>query len=171
MIQSLKNHILFEQCKKLKMNALPVLMIIEGNPLRTNSMITKSAVKGALLAITSCWQIPVHYTSNKSDTADTIIKLYQNEIMDRTSLLTRRTKPKRLHNQQLFFLQGLPGISKILSFELLKEFKTIEKVLLADNKSLQKIKGIGKTKSQKIHDFLHQKFITMQTSETQPSSH
>jgi len=158
LIQSLKNHVLFEQCKKLTTQSLPVLMIIEGNPLRTISIISKSAVKGALLSITSCWQIPIYYTSTASDTANTIIKLYQNEITGRNYLLTKRTKPKRLYNHQLFFLQGLPGISKKLSYDLLKEFKTIKNVLLADSQSLKGIRGIGKTKAKKIYDFLHTEF-------------
>lgn len=158
LIQSLKTHVLFGQCKKLKNQSLPVLMIIEGNPLRTASMISKTAVKGALLSITSCWQIPVYYTATACETANTIIKIVEHEVRTHSSLLTNRTKPKRFHSHQLFFVQGLPGISKKLSYDLLNEFRTIEKVLLADCKSLQKIRGIGKTKAQKIHNFLHQPF-------------
>ncbi|MCF8233546.1 MAG: hypothetical protein K9G67_00145 [Bacteroidales bacterium] len=158
LIQSLKTQVLFGQCKKLKNQSLPVLMIIEGNPLRTTSMISKTAVKGALLSITSCWQIPVYYTATACETANTIVKIVQHEERIHNRLLTKGTKPKRLHSHQLFFVQGLPGISKKLSYDLLKEFRTIEKVLFADCKSLQKIRGIGKTKAQKIHDFLHQPF-------------
>ncbi len=160
LIRSLKSHILFEQCKKLKTNTLPVLMIVEGNPLRTNSMISKPAVKGALLSITACWQIPVFYTSSKQETAKTILRLSQNEILSKRAPIARKAKPKRLVNKQLFFLQGLPGISKKLSYDLLKEFKTIEQIMRADEISLQKIKGIGRTKAELIINFLHEKFST-----------
>lgn len=157
-IRSLTHQELFNQCKKLKQSGFPVLMIIEGNPLKTSSEIKTKAVKGTLLAITGCWQIPVFYTSSKQETAKTILRLSQNEIVSKRAPIARKAKPKHLVNKQLFFLQGLPGISKILSYDLLKEFKTIEKLLVADIKSLQKIRGIGKTKAQNIYNFLHKEF-------------
>ncbi|MCF8230015.1 MAG: hypothetical protein K9G58_11935 [Bacteroidales bacterium] len=159
-IRSLIGNQLFEQCRKIKQSRLPSLLIIEGNPFHTNSKISSQAIKAALLAITASWQIPVFYSSDQKDTAHTILKLAKSSFYPRTMFLQREPKPKKIRSKQSFFVQGLPGISKTLSHQLLLEFQTIENLIKSDVKTLMKIRGIGKKKAETIYEFIHKKFTS-----------
>ena len=62
-------------------------------------------------------------------------------------------KPKKAQRQQDYFIQGLPGIGPGLAHRLLFHFKTIDQIVLADIKSLEKVEGIGKEKAAKLFNF------------------
>ncbi len=157
-VRSILDNSLFPQCGKLKNSGYSSLMIIEGNPYLSGSEISKPAIKGTLLSITTNWQIPIFYSSGKEDTAVTIERLIHQFHNNAAGFLKRRSKPKRYRNKQVFFVEGLPGISHILARKLLHEFKTISELVHANVEELVIVNGIGKTRANNIYNFLHRKF-------------
>jgi len=62
-------------------------------------------------------------------------------------------KPKNKQSQQHYFVQNVPSIGPALAWRLLAHFNTIEQIIMADIKSLEQVKGIGKTKAIKLFNF------------------
>ncbi len=59
-------------------------------------------------------------------------------------------RPKGKRKQQLFILQGLPGVGSERAEGLLNVFGSVKSVMMASNKELQEVKGIGKKIADKI---------------------
>ena len=67
-VQSIINGHLFDQCSRLRKTGKIPLIIVEGNPFKTRHNIRPEAIKGALLAVSLSWQIPIIRSSGKEDT-------------------------------------------------------------------------------------------------------
>lgn len=160
-IQSLLNNRIFEQCSKLKRKSDFQLFIIEGDLYFTNHKISRNAIQGALLSISVAWQIPVFFTKNTIETTDVLIMISKQRLQNKNLALRRGYKPKKIKNQQLFFLQGLPSIGPSLAYRLLLSFGSIGNVLNASVEDLVEIDGIGKTKAIKVKEFMKNKFTTI----------
>ncbi len=152
-VQSIINGRLFGQCARLRKSGAAPLIIVEGNPFKTNHKISAEAIKGALLSVSLSWQIPVIRSSGKEDTARLIMMASQQNLHPTGLLRKKGIKPKKLQRQQDFLLQSLPGIGPELANRLLLHFKTIEQIVIADVKALKKVEGIGKSKAEAIHAF------------------
>lgn len=154
-VHSLIQQRLFIQVSHLKKNAnLVPILLIEGNPYNTRHDITREAIKGALLAITVSWQTPIIYSANAHDSAQTMISIANQNLKDNFMFHRKGYKPKTLAKKQNYFLQGLPNIGPKLANALLKEFGSVENIILADEEELGNIDGIGKTKAKKIREFI-----------------
>ena len=156
-IQSLTKNILFKQCSDLKKTNYHQILLIEGNPYKTEHDVSREAIQGTLLSISLSWQIPIIYTLNTEDTAQSMIIAARQNLHER--FLSKRTgyRPKTIIKQQLYFLQSLPSVGPKLAFELLKHFGSIEKIISTKEKQLQEIAGIGKGKAKKIRKFIESK--------------
>ena len=152
-VQSIINGQLFGQCAKLKRTGAVPLIIVEGNPYRTLHDISTEAVKGALLSVSISWQIPVIRSSGPEDTARLLMMAASKQENPPVFIRRKGIKPKKLQRQQHYILQGLPGVGPALAYRLLHHFKTIERIVLADVKSLEQIEGIGKNKAEAIFNF------------------
>ena len=157
-ILSIIQNRLFSQCSRLQKSKMHTILLIEGNPYHNNHNIDRNAVKGALLSVSLSWQIPIVYTSGHEDTARTLI-MSANQLLRNNFYFLRRTgKPKRLKDQAMFFLQGLPAVGQKTAKSLLERFKTPENVVLATEDELLEIEGLGKEKVKKIRTFLGHNF-------------
>lgn len=152
-IQSLINGHLFDQCARLRKTRMIPLIIVEGNPFKTKHIIKPEAIKGALLAINLSWQIPIIRSSGKEDTVRLMIMAAKQQINPPTFIRRTGKKPKKTQRQQHYFIESIPGIGSELSQKLLAHFGTIEKIVAANSKSLQKVEGIGKTKATNLFEF------------------
>ncbi|MCD4697311.1 MAG: hypothetical protein K8S16_13830 [Bacteroidales bacterium] len=157
-ILSLITNRLFPQCEKLKRNSNYHLLIIEGNPYKTNHKINREAIQGALLSVSVAWQIPVLFSKDKNDTANLLIKMGKQMLIDKIPKLRKGYKPKKPKNQQLYFLQGLPAVGPSLAYRLFLHFGSLAKIMKATEKQLMNVEGIGKTNARKIVDFIGMKF-------------
>ncbi len=153
-VQSIINGHLFDQCARLRKSGAVPLIIVEGDPFKTRHNISPEAIKGALLSISLSWQIPVIRSSGKEDTARLMIMASQKYDNPPVFIRRKGIKPKKIQRQQHYFVQGLPGIGPALAHRLLLHFKTIERIVLADIKSLEKVEGIGKEKAATLYQFL-----------------
>ena len=63
---------LFKQAVRLKTNAKTPLLLVEGNPFKTEINISHTAVRGAILTIQSLFYLPIVYGRSKKETVDVI---------------------------------------------------------------------------------------------------
>lgn len=153
-IQSLISGRLFVQCEKLCKTGMRPYILLEGNPYQTAHQIDKRAIKGALISVITSWQIPVIHSENIEDSASVLLMLCS-QLLKRSHLLRfNNYKPKRINNHKLKFIQGLPKVGSVIALRLLEHFGSIQEIIAADEKSLQKVDGVGKNTAKKIHDFL-----------------
>ncbi len=149
---------LFAQCSRLKKTNYHTVILVEGNPYNTHHDISRQAVKGALLSVSLSWQIPIIYSANARGSAEMLVMAGEQLLREGAQYLRRGYKPKRIKNKALYFIQGLPAVGPLLAKTLLEKFGTLENVVLATEEELQEIKGMGKTKAQKIRRFLGYKY-------------
>ena len=153
-IQSIMDNRLFEQCSKLKKDIRRVLIIIEGNPYRTEHKIDGRAVKGAILSILTAWQIPVIYSQSADSSVELLMMLGTQLLKDDAYIRTYSGyKPKKIKSQRLRFLQGIPSTGPAIAGRLIDNFGNIKSIVNASADELRKIKGIGKRNSKKIVEF------------------
>ncbi|MCT4588875.1 MAG: helix-hairpin-helix domain-containing protein [Carboxylicivirga sp.] len=145
---------LFKQCLQLKNSPYNSVIMVEGNPYKTNHKIDREAIKGALLSISGIWHIPIIYSASKNDSAQQLFTLAYQHIKSHRGASRKGYKPKSSHKKQLYFLQGLPNIGSQLAIRLLDNFNSLEAIVNATVDELQMIEGIGKKKAERIREFL-----------------
>lgn len=147
---------LFHQIAVLKRKCCKPLVLIEGNPFKTDLCMNDSAIRGAILSIQSVWYIPVVYSRSKEETKQILITLAKQTGVQHEELVLRHGyRPKRLHSKKLFVLQGLPQIGPVLARRLLGHFKSVKNVMNASEEDLIKVDGIGRCLASKIQTILN----------------
>ncbi|MEM5801868.1 MAG: ERCC4 domain-containing protein, partial [Candidatus Aenigmatarchaeota archaeon] len=144
---------IFDQAKLLKENFESPIIIIEGS---SNREINENALKAALSSLIIDFGISVVNTRNTKDTARMIYWLAKKEQEENKFFPSFKVgkKPQDLKTIQEFVLSSFPGISYVLAKRLLKNFKSIKKIINANENDLQKVRGIGKKLAKKIKDFV-----------------
>ncbi|MBN2167382.1 MAG: hypothetical protein JW717_13995 [Marinilabiliaceae bacterium] len=145
---------LFNQCAKLKKSNKHVILLIEGNPYNTRHDIDRQAIKGALLSIAVCWQIPIIYSIDTADSAQMLYLMGKQLLKNHSGYFRNSKSPKNIKKKAVYFLQGLPSVGIVLAKLLLEKFGSVENVLLANENQLLEIEGIGKKKAEKIRSFI-----------------
>ena len=145
---------LFSQCAKMKKTDKHIILLIEGNPYNTKHDIDRQAIKGAILSVSLCWQIPIIYSTDVNDSAHTMIMAARQLLKENYSHFKSPRNSKNFNKKAIYFLQGLPAVGPVLAKALLEKFDTIENVILADEEELLEIEGLGKKKAKLIREFL-----------------
>jgi len=152
-VQSIINGHLFDQCRRLRKTGRLPLIIVEGNPFKTSSNITPKAIKGALLSVNLSWQIPIIRSTGKEDTVQLILMAAKQQLTPPEFIRRTGNKPKTKQSRQYYLIQSLPGVGPAIAKRLLTHFRTIEQIILADAKLLEKVEGIGKAKAKELFGF------------------
>ena len=143
-ISSMVNQRLHQQIKDLQQckNKLLIIEGIEEQELYNdehNKRMHSNSIRGFLLSITLKHKIPIIFTKNAEDTAKFIEVLYKKQNSEMS--LNHNKKPKTKQEQSQFILESFPGIGPKTSKKLLKEFKSIKKIINASEKELRIILG------------------------------
>lgn len=155
LLLSIVDHRFFSQIRRMKNLSYRTLMIIEGDPFRTDLGFTPEAIKGALLSCQVIWQLPVLFTQSVHETTDTLLAIGRLiEKKDEVILLRGGYRPRRLRTRQLYFLQGLPGVGPRLAKRLLDQFGTPLNVLNSSIAELSAVEGIGNGRASAILEVL-----------------
>ncbi len=143
---------LFSQASRLKRYAEVQFMVIEGVDLfHTNYHIDPQAIKGAIVSLSVSWQIPLIFSKSPEGTAEILITAGTHDVKYCDDLLKRvGRRPGRLQTRKLFFLQGLPNIGPKIAKRMLEHFGSIEKIIIASERELARVDGIGKKKAAMI---------------------
>ncbi|MBI4010607.1 MAG: hypothetical protein HY361_05525 [Candidatus Aenigmarchaeota archaeon] len=144
---------LFAQAKNLSENFEKPILIVEGY---SNREISENALKGAVASLVSDFNITLLNTRNHHDTAKTIFWIAKKEQQELNHAVSFKVgkKPKDTRRLQEEIVGSIPGISKILSKRLLEHFGNIEKIVIAEEHELKKVKGVGQKLAKRIKNIL-----------------
>jgi len=109
-----------------------------------------------LATITIAYGIPIITTKDFKETAaiiKTIAKREQNSENKEFGIRLEK-KPITTKEQQEFIIESLPGIGPSLAKELLKQFKTIKKIMNSSEDKLKEIDKLGSKKAKSIKEIL-----------------
>ncbi len=161
-IQSIIDGRLFKQLKEMKKHFKKPLLIIEGSSFDgiKERNIHPNAVMGAIASIATDLSIPIIWTKNVSETSDVLFLIAKREQDGKGISFQIRNKKqvKSTNEEQEFLVAGLPNINSTLSKRLLKHFGTPSKIFAADEKELQKVKGVGKKLAKRIRTILDKEY-------------
>jgi len=111
-----------------------------------------NAIRGMLATIAISYGIPIIQTKNFQETAEIIKAITNREQNYEEKDIGVRTekKPMTTKEQQEFIIESLPNIGPSLAKSLLKEFKTVKKIINAKPEKLIKIDQLGQKKAGEI---------------------
>jgi len=143
---------LFSQAIRLANSKYRSVLILEGTSKDLTEIgVSREAMQGALITISLLLGIPVLRSKDPFESANLIlyssrqIKLIGRKVSHRSGY-----KPKGKRKQQLFILQGLPGIGSERAVRLLNAFGSVEAVVTATSEELQSVAGIGESIAESI---------------------
>ena len=153
---SIKEGRLFAQLYRLLQSELPCALLLEGSSddLARSGM-RREAIQGALVQITLFMQIPVSRALDATESASLLLMIarHLHTLSARKPTGPKRYRASRItrkEKQQLYLLQGLPGIGLTRARLLLERFGSVEEVLTASERELQQVAGIGASTAKKI---------------------
>ncbi|AEF95928.1 DEAD/DEAH box helicase [Methanotorris igneus] len=155
-VNSIIDKRLFMQLKDLRKYQKPILIVEGKNFFRLH----ENAIKGAILSIILDFGIPIIFTENIEETVDILIKLAEKEqIKEKRGVYVRYGKTAMsLKEQQRFIVESLPDVGPQLAENLLKHFKTVERVFTAKEDELMEVEGIGEKTAKKIREVLTKEY-------------
>jgi len=146
---------LFNQLSNLKKYCMNPILLIEGNPYRTDLDFDEMAIRGALISTQAIWYIPTVFSRSKKDTRNLLLMIgRQEEACVDVVPLRGGYRPKRRKSRQLFILQGLPKVGPTVAKRLLEHFRSVSNVLNATVEDLMHVDGIGRISAEMIRDVL-----------------
>ncbi len=152
---------LFKQLSNLKKYCSRPLLLIEGNPYKTDLAFDPQAIKGALLSTKAIWYVPVIFSNSKEETRDIFLMLGgQEESGQDVVPLRGGYRPKRLKSRQLYILQGFPQVGPTMAKRLLEHFGSIAKIMNATISELMRVEGIGRISAESIRAVLDEEAKT-----------
>ena len=146
---------LFNQLSNVKKYCTNPILLVEGNPYKTDLNFDPMAIKGALISAQVIWYIPVIFSRSKEDTRDIFLMIgNQEETYIDVVPLRGGYRPKRLKSKQLYLLQGLPQVGPMLAKRLIEHFRSVSKIMNASIDELTEVDGIGRVSATKIREVL-----------------
>lgn len=156
LVASLKEGRLFAQLYRLLQSPLPGALLLEGtSDDLVRSGMRREAIQGALVQITLFMQIPVLRARDAAESASLLLMVarQRHNLNLRKPVSPQRYRAHRItrkEKQQLYLLQGLPGVGLTRARLLLEKFGSVEEVLTANERALQQVAGIGASTARKI---------------------
>ena len=143
---------LFKQMTQLAIAPLKGVLILEGRSrdLQRNG-IRREALQGALITTSLTLSIPVLRSMEPGETARLMVyAARQIKLAVAGGLPRSGYRPKGKRKQQLYILQGLPGVGPKRAEQLLDRFGSIQDVINASSAELTSVNGIGQNTAQNI---------------------
>jgi len=149
---SIKDGRLFKELKDLTDNYERAILVLEEDPFE-NSSLDGNALYGAITSIILNFGVSIYKTKDAKETANFLYHLAKKEQTDRKSTLKLRFEKAPIETSRLleYIIAGIPGVNTLRAKNLLKEFKTLQNIFLADIPDITKIDNIGKKIAQEIY--------------------
>ena len=153
---SIKDGRLFSQVRRLVSARASAALILEGRAGDlAQSRMRREALQGALVSLSLVFQVPILRSSDPEETARLLLYAGQQLQRERAERVLRRgARPKRRRKQQLYVLQGLPGIGPGKAERLLAHFGSVEAVMRASREQLEGVCGIGEKIAEAVRRLL-----------------
>lgn len=147
-LKSLRDGRIWEQLKSSKENYPRVMIILEGSlPYSYNkaTAVDEMKVIGGMLGIAMGWGVPIVPSNNIDQTAKIIDSAFRRADKTKTEYL-KPTKKKHYTQAEVKedILCTIPGIGRKTSKAILKQFPTIESVMVASESELREVHRVGK---------------------------
>ena len=161
-VKSLYSGRLFDQARRLREFYDRPVFIVEGDLGLLFGESSKSrAFWGAMITLSFQFGISVFFTANSEQTANLIATLAKRASLTRAPQNPWvQKKPKAANTQklQLTVVAALPTIGPKLAERILSRFGTVRRVFSASTAEFSSIKGLGRTKAEKIVRFLDSEY-------------
>ena len=158
-VNSIIDKRLLSQIKNLR-NAFEIpLLIIQGEEdIYSVRKVHPNAIRGMLTTIAVAYNIPIIYTKNDIDTAAflKILAKQEQDTQEKDFGVRFDKKPLTTKEQQEFIIESLPGVGPSLAKSLLSNFKTVQKIINANEDELQNIEKLGPKKAKEISKIINE---------------
>lgn len=147
LVESIKSGRLFSQALKLaQVKNMRPAVVLEGTSKDLHGCGMRwEALQGALVTVALFVGLPVLRTRSPEDTVQTFLyAALQGRAVASGALPRRGHRPKGKAALQRHILQGLPGVGPRRAAQLLARFSSVQAALLADERELASVPGIGK---------------------------
>ena len=160
-LQSIIDGRLFSQLSHMVTCFAKPIVIIEGEEdIYTLRQIHPNAIRAAIAAIAVDFRVPIISSQSEEETALFLYTIAKREQTEKNKSVNIRGEKKPLSDKflQEYLVAGLPGIGIGIARNMLKHFKTVEKVFTANEKELEAVEKIGKLKAKKIRETLTKEY-------------
>lgn len=163
LVVSIKDGRIFQQASRLSSASIHTLIILEGTAQDIKSTgMKREAIQGALVCLALKFRIPVLRSLSPQETANLMLLTYhqlvegdhnhKNRFHYRPGIHKKDTKLK----QQIFILQGFPGIGPSKAKMLLDHFGSLNAIFSASIFQLKEVDGVGKYTAEQICSVLQE---------------
>ena len=141
---------LFEQAQRLVQSYERVVLVVEGTA--DVDRVDRRALLGAYGALVSDMGISLFFTKNPAGTCELLSALARHDQLAKKLDLRVMAKPKCLtiEQYQRALIECLPQVGPSMAKKLLAYFGTPANILLADEKRLMEVGGLGPKKAKQI---------------------
>jgi len=147
-----KRRNLLEQIHRLKSEYEKPLLVIEGESIYGQRNVHPNVVRAVMATIAIDFSVPIIQTRDETDTASLIYVIAKREQMpNKTEVNPHGKKPSAsLKEQQEYFISALSNIGIVTTRNLLRRFKTIERILTATKEELMEVEHVGEKTAEHI---------------------
>ncbi len=154
-VNSLIDGRLLQQMRELKENFERPLVIVEGEQdIYSVRNVHPNSIRGMLATIAVSYSIPIIFTKTSKETAAFLKIVAKREQEEEGSDFNSHGAKREmsLKDWQEYIIAALPGVGPTLAKPLLRKFKSIKKVINANEEKLQKVEKIGPAKAKRIKE-------------------
>ena len=146
---------LFDQMGDLSSSYARPLLVLEGE--RESLYATgvhPNAVRGALASVVVDYGVPVLFTADQEETAETlaVVARREQEERDREARVHGEKSSATLQEQQEYVVSSIADVGPVTARALLDEFGSVEAVMTADAEELQDAEGVGEKTAKRIRE-------------------
>ncbi len=151
-----KRRNLFDQIHRMKSEYEKPLLVIEGDSVYGLRDVHPNVVRAVMATIAVDFSVPIIQTRDEADTASMIYVIAKREqTPNKTEVNPHGKKPSAsLTEQQEYFISALSNIGIATARNLLRRFKTIEKVAKASKDELMEVEHVGEKTAEHIKEVL-----------------
>lgn len=150
---------LLSQLANLKKYEKPFIIIEGEEDVYSQRKIHPNAIRGMLATIIINYGIPIIYTRNFKETAGLLLMIAKREADPLKKDFTLHTaKPLTDNELQEYIVSAFPGVGGMIAKPLLKKFKTIKRIVNADEKRLKEVELIGEKKAKRIKEIVEKEY-------------
>jgi ERCC4-related helicase len=151
-----KQRNLLEQILRMKKEYEKPVLVIEGDSLYGRRNVHPNVVRAVLATIAVDFSVPIIQTRDEADTASLIYVIARREqIPNKTEINPHGKKPSAsLKEQQEYLISALSNIGIVTTRNLLRRFKTIERILTASKEELMEVEHVGEKTAEHIRAVL-----------------
>jgi len=152
---------LFDQMGDLSSSYARPLLVLEGK--RESLYATgvhPNAVRGALASVVVDYGVPVLFTADQEETAETfsVVARREQEERDREARVHGEKSSATLTEQQEYVVSSIADVGPVTARALLDEFGSVEEVMTAGAEELQDAEGVGEKTAKRIREVVGSKY-------------